>query len=161
MEYIPSVTLKEYVKMCVGVRNILGLAYAYIELINKTTAPETLHGDPHACNVLVCKEQVSKYETLLVLKLCDYGTSKFNKNADSGVRHWKTVWMTLVYITKRLPGSDVARAAVKEFKEISIANFNEMSRRPDLFSAEEMSRALSAFMRDYLSYWDYEWNFGG
>lgn len=157
MEYVPSVTLKEHIKRCTTVQELLRTGYAYLTIIEETTALETLHGDPHANNVLVFEERVNTHEVRNSMKLCDFGTSEFNAKGDSEERHWKSVWLTLVEITKRLPGSSEARTRVEHLRKQSIAIFKKMSEKPDVFSARDKARALTAFMRDYLDVWDADW----
>ncbi len=69
---------------------------AYVFLIEKTTSPRLVHGDPHAGNVLVGHERPppNSFERIK-LKLCDYGTSHFNGKAASEERHWAVVAQTL------------------------------------------------------------------
>jgi serine/threonine protein kinase len=72
------------------------LGLAYIFLIEETTKPRLLHGDPHAGNVLVGDKPPSQTAWERVsLKLCDYGTSRFNGKAVSEKRHWAVVAQTL------------------------------------------------------------------
>jgi serine/threonine protein kinase len=90
MEYVEGKTLEWHQKnsdLSLRIR----LAEVYLNSIVQTTTESTRHGDAHMKNVLVFEEKKSKYETVLRMKLCDFGTSIYSGKEASEQRHWRIV----------------------------------------------------------------------
>lgn len=112
IEYFEGQTLKDFIKDKTPYQ-ICCVLQEYLNAINKTSNLDTYHGDPHSKNVLVRLEK-DKYETRLVLKLCDFGTSFFSNKNFSFKRHWNIVYKTIIECTKHLKGYDAACAFLKK-----------------------------------------------
>lgn len=153
MECIEGETLKSYCGKMRDIGHLLGVGYKYLEIMETTTTPETRHGDPHWKNVLVYKDSVSKYEELLGMKLCDFGTSAFAGKESSERRHWLIVNETIMNITRDFPDREAAVAQLGEWRRDTESWLAKNERKSDHLSHHDIARMHTAPLRDYLDIW--------
>jgi serine/threonine protein kinase len=84
------------------------LARLYLEAIIQTSTASSRHGDAHEKNVLVY-DASTKYEKMLKLKLCDFGTSLYSGKEASEQRHWRIVRETILRLTQDIAHADQCR----------------------------------------------------
>lgn len=153
MEYIDGETLEKFCERNKDPIARLWAAWMYLGIIEKTTTPETCHGDPHWGNVLVFKESKDKYHEQMRMKLCDFGTSIYSTKATSQTRHWRLVKETVLRVTEILEGRDQALQNLQQFEESIRTTINMMIDNADKFTAKDFAQVRMAPLRDYLDYW--------
>lgn len=99
MEYVPGVTLKEYLQQPRDDEDLWWLGRLYINAISSSTREDLRHGDAHWGNVMVLEEPRG-----LSIRLLDFGTSIFTEHDASEERHWRIVRETFHRILNRVPG---------------------------------------------------------
>jgi serine/threonine protein kinase len=148
MEYIDGKTLREYKKGGSNKHQLLGLAYLYLEAIEKTTTKSLMHGDPHLSNVLVYRYSPDLYTDELRMKLCDFGTSIFSGKEHSEDRHWRIVEESVIELTKNIEGFDYAKSQLPIFKK-NLATI-DLTKDLDLFTGKQIAQIRNSPLRDYL-----------
>lgn len=128
------------------------LAEVYLGSIVHTTTEATRHGDAHAKNVLVFEVR-SKYETVLKMKLCDFGTSIYAVKEPSEQRHWRIVRETILKLTHNVPHRDFCLEALARHwpKGVQMAtDAYEARKRGVDFTDLDIARMWSAPLKDYI-----------
>lgn len=154
MEYFEGKTLHEFIND-LSAKKTFYLLRQYLHVIEKTSSLSTFHGDAHARNVLI-KVVTEDYETKVVLKLCDFGTSYFNGKESSFDRHWRVVEETILKYTKRFIGFEDAKDLLNEYK--NILNENVLESKEKLFQGDDSlydPRLITAPYKDFLEYLEY------
>lgn len=152
MEYFNGQTLDEFIKDK-PIRQVFITLYMYLDAIEKTSQPETFHGDAHPGNVLVKVVKENDVEKL-ILKLCDFGTSYFAGKEYSFDRHWRIVGETIFNLTKTYQYYEEAKSLMPYYDNI-IKEINNYSRN-SIISGDQSSfydaRTFTAPFRDYIEY---------
>ncbi len=152
MEYFPGQNLDKFTQHK-SIRQVFISLYMYLDAIEKTSLPETFHGDAHPRNVLL-KVTEENYEKKLVLKLCDFGTSYFAGKEYSFDRHWRIVGQTIFDLTKTYKYYNEAKLLMPDYDNI-LKEINNSSRNSIInedHSSFYDARTFTAPFRDYLEY---------
>lgn len=152
MEYVEGNTLDWHCKNS-GPNLRIGLSDIYLTSIVRTTTAATRHGDAHASNVLVFEER-SKFETIIKIKLCDFGTSAYAGKEASEERHWKIVRETILALTHGVPHRESCMETLNEDwpKGLKIARDAYAAREQGIdFSDFDIARMWSSPLKGYIN----------
>lgn len=152
MEYVDGKTLQWH-RINSGPDLRIRLADIYLTSIVYTTTAATRHGDAHEKNVLIYEEK-SKYETLIKIKLCDFGTSLYGGKEASEQRHWRIVRETILKLTQDVPHREFCANALNQHwpRGLKMAEEAYAARKNGIdFSDFDIARMWSSPLKDYIN----------
>ena len=152
MEYFNGQTLEKFL-IGKSIRQTVYTLFMYLDAIDTTSNLDTFHGDAHSKNVLL-KVINDGYEEKLVLKLCDFGTSRFSGKERSFDRHWRIVKETILKFTQSLNDIEDPASLLSQFdQQVNMINADV---RDKIISGEAPAfydaRIFTAPLRDYLEH---------